>query len=107
MPDKPIPLKRSLSAESARVIAELQRDRRIDSVEKPLEPGATAPQIPITARTANGLYRLAFARLAGLKAGDVEAVVWADDGSELLVRLARVRVVPLDGYVLVGIPVFT
>jgi hypothetical protein len=74
---------------------------------KPLTPGAVAPPVTLKAAQTDSLYRIAFTEAAGAAPAQPDQVVWVNGENELLVRTAQVRVVPRDGFVLVGIPVFT
>jgi hypothetical protein len=72
-----------------------------------LPPGAAAPDVHVPTAAARASYRQAFARATGATAMAGGDVVWTEGENELLVHAAAVRVVFLDGFVLVGIPVFT
>jgi len=75
-----------------------------------LPPGATAPPVVIDPKRSAALFTIAFtaaARAPAGAAGQAAAVVWADGEHELLVYPGRTRVLFQDGFVLVGVAVFT
>jgi hypothetical protein len=72
-----------------------------------LPPGAVAPDVHVPMAAARASYRQAFARATGATGMAGGDVVWMEGENELLVHAAAVRIVFLDGFVLVGIPVFT
>jgi hypothetical protein len=76
----------------------------------PLPPGQVAPPVTIDPGRSLGLYSTTFAAAAGAApsaAGAPSQVVWADGEHELLVIVAKVRILLQDGFVLVGVPVYT
>jgi hypothetical protein len=85
----------------------LRRRRHRGPPGNALPPGAVAPDVPVPTAAARASYRQSFARAAGATATAGGDVVWTEGENELLVHAAAVRVVFLDGFVLVGIPVFT
>lgn len=85
------------------------RERCPGAVPVRLPPAGTAPPVAVAAQHAHALFTTAFAAAVqappGAPAGS--AVVWADGEHELMVHPDRVRVLFRDGFVLVGITVFT
>ena len=79
----------------------------------PLAAGQLAAPITLSGAVASSLFRLAFLGAAGVPAGGSTMaqapgeVVWTDGDSELLVRAGRARLVPIDGFLLAGLPVYT
>jgi hypothetical protein len=94
---------------TCRQLAEEFRERCPGAVPVRLPPGATAPPATVSAHHAVALYRIAFAAAAQVPstAPAGAAVVWADGEHELLVYPDQVRVLFHDGFVLVGITVYT
>jgi hypothetical protein len=90
-------------------LAEELRERCPGAVPVRLPPAGTAPPVTVAARHAAALYASAFTAAVQVppaaRAGS--AVVWADGEHELMVYPHRVRVLFRDGFVLVGITVYT
>jgi len=75
-----------------------------------LPPGKTAPPVVIHQAAAGRLIATAFAAAArgpGAPAPGSGPVVWADGEHELLVHPERARALFADGFVLIGVTVFT
>jgi hypothetical protein len=70
------------------------------------EPGQLAPDVIVETKTLAPQFRRSFAQSAAGTA-TTDDVIWVDGGNELLVRLSKIRVVTRDGFVLVGITVYT
>lgn len=62
--------------------------------------------ITLDPQKALALYRSTLMDLSGLQSDQVDSVVWSDGENELIVRVARVRIIFQPGLILVGIPVF-
>ncbi|MER5755858.1 hypothetical protein [Streptomyces sp. NPDC002088] len=92
---------RAVDPECRRLVEQLRR-RSPDAFPTGLGPGEVGPDITLDDAQAADLYRVAFADAAG-----GGAVVWVDGEDELLVRAEQLRTVLRDGFVLVGIPVYT
>jgi hypothetical protein len=93
--------------ECAKAVAALRKRCPDAFPPAPLKPGQPGPPVPLPAQTAQALYGSTFAAAAGPpEARAAGGVVWTRSGAELLVRLAQIRVRFLDGFVLVGIPVY-
>jgi hypothetical protein len=94
---------------ACRQLAEELREHCPGAVPVRLPPGATAAPTTVSAQHAAALYSIAFAAAAQVPstAPASTAVVWADGEHELLIYPDRVRVLFQDGFVLVGITVYT
>jgi hypothetical protein len=90
-------------------LAEELRERCPGVVPVRLPPGATAPPVSVGSAHSAALYATAFAAATQLPATapSGSAVVWADGEHEVLIHPGRVRVLFRDGFVLVGMTVFT
>jgi hypothetical protein len=59
-----------------------------------------APEVTIDFQQVGKLFRIAFAEMAGATAPDAELVVWVNGEDELLVRIAGIRLVLRDGFLI-------
>ncbi len=95
----------------AKLVADLRVRCPAAFAATPLPPGQPGQPVTIPPAQAAALYTTAFAAVAGAgavgPAGGAAPVVWSDGEHELLVRPAAVRVLLPDGFVLVGVPVYT
>ena len=95
-----------VSDECARLLKQLQTRCPGVLPDKPLEPGAVGPEIPLSRDELQKLASVAAVTAAGLPTGtDAGQVVWSQGGNELLVMLAKVAVHVDHGIALVDIPV--
>jgi hypothetical protein len=95
-----------VSDECARLLKQLQTRCPGVLPDKPLEPGAVGPEIPLSRDELQKLASVAAVTAAGLPTGiDAGQVVWSQGGNELLVTLAKVAVHVDNGIALVDIPV--
>lgn len=95
-----------VSDECARLLKQLQTRCPGVLPDKPLEPGAVGPEIPLSHDELQKLASVAVVTAAGLPTGtDAGQVVWSQGGNELLVILAKVAVHVDHGIALVDIPV--
>src|SRR5262249_41233449 len=93
---------------TCKLLAEELRERCPGLVPVKRPPGETAPPVTVDSQHSAALFTTAFAAAAQApSAAPGTAVVWADVEHELLVYPARVRALFGDGFVLVGITVFT
>ena len=95
----------------AKLVAELRDGRPEDFASGPLPPGQAGPPVTLATEQVSALYLTAFAAVAGASPPPTGAppgpVVWSDGEHELLVQPAAVRILFQEGFVLVGIPVYT
>ncbi len=73
---------------------------------KPPAAGHVVAAVKVAASNTRSLYRTAFTAHA-TGSPQAEDVVWVDGDDELLVHTSKVRVAFSDGFVVVGIPVFS
>jgi hypothetical protein len=98
---------RSLDPECEKAVAALRRRCPDAFPADPLKPGQVGAPVALPVETAQALLRSTFAAAAGPpEAQRAGGVVWTQSDAELLVRLTQIRVRVLDGFVLVGIPVY-
>lgn len=90
-------------------LAEELRERCPGAAPVRLPPAGTAPPVTVAARHAAALYTTAFSAAVQVPPAATagSAVVWAEGEHELLVHPERVRVLFRDGFVLVGVTVYT
>jgi hypothetical protein len=88
-------------------VARLRTARGAAAPLEPLAAGVAAAPLTIPVARLARLFPLAFAEAAGAPAAAPQQVVWVRGDNELLVRAAQVRLLPRDGLILIGIPVFT
>jgi hypothetical protein len=97
--------RRPLDLECQRLVDAL-RERCPDAfIAEPLQAGAVAPEVSLTADEGAALYQVAFAEAAG-DGGAAGDVVWTAGDSELLVHAGSVRLLLRDGFALVAVGVF-
>lgn len=94
-----------VSDECARLLRQLETRCPGVLPNKPLEPGAVGPEIPLSHDEVQKLASVAAVTAAGLPIGtDAGQVVWSQGGNELLVMLAKVAVHVDHGIALIDIP---
>jgi hypothetical protein len=106
-PEALTPSRVRLNEACVATVMELRRREMTTLPRSPVPVGEVAPDIAVPAPQARGLYQIAFADASGATSAKSEQIVWVNGEHELLVNAKSVRVEFVDGFVLVGIPVFS